>query len=105
MTDADSIKEKEPDPWTAALAATHETCTAILQTLWDHCGERGNNEGAVETLNRIIRERDTRVYYQEADDEQSRTMALREGYIAAVEAYGIEKDLAALMALAVERFP
>ena len=31
----------------------------LVAILSRHCGERGDNEGAVETLNRIIRERDT----------------------------------------------
>ena len=30
----------------------------LVSVLMNHCGERGDNEGAVETLERIIRERD-----------------------------------------------
>ncbi len=30
----------------------------VFSLLANHCGERGDNEGAVETLARIIRERD-----------------------------------------------
>lgn len=37
-------------------------------------------------------------------DIQSRTMALRQGYLTAIQDYGIEKDPAALMLLAVERY-
>jgi NTP pyrophosphatase (non-canonical NTP hydrolase) len=33
-----------------------EAVTEIVRILQDHCGERGDNEGAVETLQRIIRE-------------------------------------------------
>ena len=38
-------------------------------------------------------------------DSQSHTMSRREGYMDAVRAYGIETDLAALIELAVERYP
>lgn len=31
----------------------------LIRILQNHCGERGDNEGACETLNRIIRERDS----------------------------------------------
>ena len=30
----------------------------LTEVLSQHCGQRGDNEGAVETLDRIIRERD-----------------------------------------------
>ena len=33
----------------------------LISILQNHCGERGDNEGAVETLNRIIKERDERL--------------------------------------------
>jgi hypothetical protein len=33
----------------------------LLAVLIQHCGEKGDNEGAVDTLKRIIRERDNAV--------------------------------------------
>ncbi len=35
------------------------TVERVFHTLAQHCGERGDNEGAVATLERIIRERDS----------------------------------------------
>lgn len=35
------------------------TMQGILNILQKHCGERSDNEGATETLQRIIRERDS----------------------------------------------
>ena len=33
----------------------------LISILENHCGEHGDNEGAVETLNRIIKERDEKL--------------------------------------------
>lgn len=38
--------------------AAIETVEQVFKLLADHCGERGHDEGAVETLMRIIHERD-----------------------------------------------
>lgn len=40
------------------LADTLELHRNLISILQNHCGERGNSEGAVETLKRIIAERD-----------------------------------------------
>ena len=41
-----------------------KTYNELISVLGQHCGQRGDNEGAVETLKRIIRERDrgARIY-------------------------------------------
>lgn len=35
-----------------------EATVQLVHVLQEHCGERGDNEGAVETLRRIIKERE-----------------------------------------------
>jgi hypothetical protein len=40
------------------VMADNETCEKLINILMNHCGETGDNEGAVETLERIIKERD-----------------------------------------------
>jgi hypothetical protein len=44
---------------TTPAEATSELEREMLAILSNHCGERGTSEGAVETLSRIIAERDT----------------------------------------------
>ena len=40
----------------------------LISILENHCGERGDNEGAVETLKRIINERDEKLLKQKVRD-------------------------------------
>lgn len=51
------------NPWYAALEQSAETCSGLLRILWRYCGEHGDNEGAIETLRRILRERDAAEAY------------------------------------------
>lgn len=44
--------------WFAELKRDAALGKQLVGILINHCGERGDSEGAVETLNRIIRERD-----------------------------------------------
>lgn len=49
---------RQTDLTTAAQRSDKALQDQLIGILQNHCGERGDNEGAVETLNRIIRERD-----------------------------------------------
>lgn len=51
-------QQQEPKP-KAESPLNDATVRALYKILFQHCGERGDNEGAVETLERIIRERDS----------------------------------------------
>lgn len=44
--------------WVKELRADSKLLGELLSILQNHAGERGDSEGAVETLTRIIRERD-----------------------------------------------
>lgn len=45
----------------------------LISILQNHCGERGDNEGATETLKRIIKERDERLDKQKVRDTINNT--------------------------------
>lgn len=53
----DTQTKDEPSEMETA-AADPALASALLRILSNHCGERGTSEGAVETLERIISERD-----------------------------------------------
>jgi hypothetical protein len=46
------------DRYIARLEGDRQLLNQLTAVLMRHCGERGESEGAVETLERIIRERD-----------------------------------------------
>lgn len=57
------------------LAGDSELCAKLCQVLGNHCGERGQSEGAVETLERLIKERD---YAREHAAELERALGWRD---------------------------
>ncbi len=49
---------KDIDIDAVCVKGSHELADKLIWVLQEHCGERGSSEGAVETLKRIIAERD-----------------------------------------------
>jgi len=51
-------KAKQEREWKRLTKFQQSLEYQLCEILQQHCGERGDNEGAVETLDRILRERD-----------------------------------------------